>query len=222
MNNRWENGISRWMWVWYPLLTVFLVVGSIILWTSKGGMAWWKQFGQQKKEIEAQQLQLSLLKGQLDILSKVDKNVETANLEYLLEVVPKNVNVSILLGQLSQATGGVGAELVKFQGSPANKFSITATFKISDFNQLQDLLADLEKSLPLIEITQIVYKDSEAKIFVQQLTEPLGVDNSKVALLSDSTGMMSTLGDRLQEFNSFEVDQSATPGDQLVLETNPF
>jgi len=164
--------MKAWSWISYPAVVVVVILASMTM--LFGNLGLWDKFTarqsqlQKNVEIEAQ------LRTKLAKLQAADLVTERQNLDYLIQVLPANKNISVLLAQIGQAASASGAIFEGFRGqigeisaTSSDALELEVTLQITDMYQLQQTLAILETSLPLVEVNQVKMAMGKAILTVE-------------------------------------------------------
>lgn len=170
--------MKTWGWIGYPAVIVVVILVSMTLLFGNLGL-WDKLTARQSQlqkdaEIEAQ------LRTKLAKLQAAESVTERQNLDYLIAVLPANKNISILLAQIGQAASASGAIFEGFRGkvgeisaTSSDTLELEVTLQITDIHQLQQTLAVLESSLPLVKVNQVKMAMGKAILTVEGAWSPL-------------------------------------------------
>lgn len=168
--------MKDWSWVAYPLVVVVVILASTnILF---GNLGLWGKLSARQTQLQKQVEMATQLRTKLSKLQSANLAVEHQNLDYLISVLPSNKNLAALLAQISQAASASGAIFEGFRGNigevaasqsaaSSDTLELEVTLKVTDIHQLQQTLAMLETSLPLIKVSQVKLTLGRANLIVE-------------------------------------------------------
>lgn len=215
----------------YPLAVVLVIAVSANILFGKLGL--WSTLSTRQAQVNQAADTAAKLRTKLAQLQAVDLATQHQNLDYLLQVLPSNKNLPVLLAQIQQAASASGAIFEGFRGkvgevaasesaTPAtDKLELEVTLQVGDINQLQQTLSSLETGLPLVKVTQIKLASGRAILLVQGLWAGLArLPAGAQYAVADTAADISKLRDQLKAYTSLPLAEAVT--DTSGVNPNPF
>ena len=223
--------MKAWMWLVYPLAVILVVAVSANILFGKLGL--WSTLSARQDKVNQAADTATQLRTKLAKLQAVDLAAQHQNLDYLLQVLPSNKNLPVLLAQIQQAASASGAVFEGFRGKvgevaasesatpTSDKLELEVTLQVGDINQLQQTLSTLETGLPLVKVTQIKLASGRAILLVQGLWAGLaGLPAGAQYAVADTTVDISNLRDQLKAYTSLPPAEAVI--DTSGVNPNPF
>ncbi len=168
--------MKAWSWVVYPLAVVAVIlVSSNILF---GNLMFWDKLSARQTQLKQQAEMATRLRTKLAKLQSANLTAEHQNLDYLIAVLPQNKNLPVLLAQVGQAASASGAIFEGFRGqvgevaasqsaASSDSLELEVTLQVTGISQLQQTLAVLETSLPLVKVSQVRLVSGKANLIIE-------------------------------------------------------
>jgi hypothetical protein len=198
--------LTEWIWVSYPLFVVAFIIISLNFLLGTGPMSLMTVMSSQDQTNE-ENAKLVQLRTKLEVLNKVNKEIEATRLQKLLSAVPSGKKIWFLLeainrsasqsaliinqyggniGDVKEASESAALPAVKAEGTPTpaasnNTMSLKIDMRGAPFDNLTRELTALENFLPLIKITDVSYSTTAITISVEGAWGPF------VKSVSDNT-----------------------------------
>ncbi|KKS32533.1 MAG: hypothetical protein UU93_C0006G0012 [Candidatus Amesbacteria bacterium GW2011_GWA2_42_12] len=170
--------MKRFLWLAYPLIVLVLIIFSINFFAS-GRL--WAGLTRQKSKVDANRIQITKLTKKLALLKNVDLSKVNNENNYLQTLVPTSKQVPMLLTEIYQSATAAGVLVESYKGSvrdvtasaSGEKMSLDVTFLVGDANNLYKLLQQLERRIPLLDITKVSFTLDKAVVTVSGLWYPV-------------------------------------------------
>ena len=154
---------ATWKWIMYPV-----VVGGVML-ASFPYVAGGNQMGgrllQQSQQLKIEEERVVALREKLTNLKSVNLESELALGEYLYAAVPVKPQYGLLFRELSEAASQAGVVVTGYRG--ARKSGVVAVLAVGDVGKLGMVIEQLERSLPLVTVSQVKYGAGEAELTLE-------------------------------------------------------
>ncbi len=174
------NVIKKYLWLVYPIgVAVAIVVSIGVLFGAQG---LWAKMAQSGQQVEEEAITAANLRTKQARLQAVDMQVEGQNFGYLVSILPAQKNFPVLLAQISVAASSSGIILESFKGqvgevaasesatssatTDIRQLQLSLTF-VGTFDQLRQMISQLESSLPLVEVKKVVFSENRAEMIVK-------------------------------------------------------
>ena len=232
-----NNGVAvrklweRWKWVAYP------VGVGVVIWVSLGWLVGssdaWQSLTVRQDEVREQQEKVARLKEKLAVMTQVNLGQEKANLGIMVEAIPAVKQVPGLLAELAAAGNAAGAAMAGVRGTAGDvgatesavavnsqELVLTASFVVTDIQQVGKLLTDMEKRLPLLRVRRVQFSKGKIDVEVEGVWSPLGKLVGEVDQpLPETKGLAESVKRKLAGFVSLPVVAATSSGS---VRENPF
>lgn len=149
----------------YPLVVVAVIV------VSASQLSVIHKLLDRQRQVETEEEKLARLREKLAKLEAVDLQAEVANLQFLATAVPTTKQVWVVASELKVAAAEAGVLLEGYKGS--GDLIVEATFGVAGIDQLGQLVATLERKLPLVKVVDVKYAFGKATVTVSGVWLPL-------------------------------------------------
>lgn len=201
------------LWITYPVSVAALVVVSLRL---IGGAAVWES----GREAAANARQAAFLRQKLQLVAAVDILALERDMQWLLTVLPAGPQTAKLLVGVNEAASQAGVAITGFR---SQKDQLTISVGATDLAAAGLFIGALEKTLPLVTITQVGYSATGAEVVLEGASRPLPSVTAASSLpLTDPRPQIEKIKAQLTGFKQVEsapLNFEAATGSGLI---NPF
>lgn len=180
--------LKNWLWLGYPLIVAgFIAVTANLVFSDPGR---WVGVVQSRERIEEDEAKAAELRNKLLVLQAVDIEADEADLRLMAGAVPASKLAGAVALELREAASAAGAVLEQYRGSVGRvdeasgevevvltgeeEFSLVVNYRVTDLEQLKRLLADLERRLPLVQVTALDYSPGRVEMTVEGVWKAWG------------------------------------------------
>ncbi len=156
---------KAWKWIMYPV-----VVGGIMLVSFPyvwGGSQIGGGLIQQNRQLKIEEERVVVLREKLTNLKSVNLETQLALGEYLYAAVPVKTQYGLLFRELREAASQAGSAVTGYRG--ARKSGVVVVLTVGDVGKLGMVIERLERSLPLITVSQVKYGGGEAELTLEAM-----------------------------------------------------
>ncbi len=198
--------MNKFLWLTYPLLVLVVILFSAKYLLS--GQVWTALSNKQDRTA-LDKIKIDKLSKKLNFLKSAELNSWTNDWNYLVSVAPMSKQITLLLGEISQAASASGVGIISYKGmvndvtatESAKELTLDVSFSVNDIKTLAQLLQQLENRLPLVSIGKITYAQKKADISIMGIWSPIPkLASNPDAELVDSRQMVADLRNKLTGF----------------------
>jgi hypothetical protein len=229
-----DFSISKWIWVGYPVLALIFMYASFTILMGIGQERI-VGFAAKRDQVEGEEVKVAKMENKLMQLKQADKDVLGSDLSQLAVAIPLSKKVSLLVGEMRNAASQAGTTLDEYKGLVGQVkegavvpnltddgvgLVLSATFNVSDFKQVQEILKGLYNQLPLVKVNKISYALGKLTVEAEGAWSPWKTStNDVISPLPDYQTQRDTAKTAITNFQVFSemIIPTGSTGT-----TNPF
>jgi hypothetical protein len=211
--------LSQLKWLLYPVIVVFFVVATQY-WLWSGTVSFWNRIQLARDEVGQNVKTASILETKLQALQKVDIVGDTEKFKRLNTAVPANKDLTLVLTELQNVSNNTQISLSDFK-SATGVLTFAVTYTTDSFEALNLLVAEIYKSLPILNVNNITYAPGRASMELSGIFSPfVDVKASLESPLPEYQQMSAEAVNALEGYNEIATVAEITP--VLPLSSSPF
>ena len=156
---------AAWKWIIYPVVVIGAILASFPYVVGDSGVG--GNLIQQSRQLKIDEERVAALREKLTNLKSVNLESELALGEYLYAAVPAKPQYGLLFRELSEAASQAGAVVTGYRG--ARKSGVVVVLAVGDVGKLGVVIEQLERSLPLLTVSQVKYGGGEAELTLEAM-----------------------------------------------------
>lgn len=228
--------MMKWMWLAYPLAVLAVIVMATNYLLGEGANSFQNVKAKQERAKLTEQRLIKMNK-KLTLLSQTDPDKTRKDLEMVAGAMPPKKEVWMWINQLNAAASGSGAKLISYNGAIGDikeasesgatiktelYTGIEAKYDVKEFKDVVTILDNLRRSLPLIKILNVDYKEPKLSVTVEGAWSPWSKISSMAEepLPQDYMNMAEKIREETKGYKNFALD---VPGKvEISASQNPF
>ncbi|MEK7064572.1 MAG: hypothetical protein AAB973_03120 [Patescibacteria group bacterium] len=163
---------AAWKWIIYPVVVIGAILASFPYVAGDSGVG--GNLIQQSRQLKIDEERVAALREKLTNLKSVNLESELALGEYLYAAVPAKPQYGLLFRELSEAASQTGVIVTGYRG--ARKSGVVVVLAVGDVGKLGVVIEQLERSLPLLTVSQVKYGEGEAELTLE--TAAVGISGT--------------------------------------------